>query len=168
MKILSLSVVFNSEGVIKGGVENRYSTQPTIKERGRKRTCDPQCKVCLSDGAMIVTVAHACKPQCRLAHSMSHDWRANGLFSREKNEKAVVEYCTSSTPPCDSKGVIVHPKIKNCLGASYSPVLAVVDKIWQVLVASYSPVLAIVDKIWQVLVASYSPVLAIVDKIWQN
>ena len=52
----------------KKGALKTYCTPPIIKERGRKRTCDPQCKVCLSDGAMIVAVAHACKPQCRLAH----------------------------------------------------------------------------------------------------
>ena len=73
--------------VVQGGVENvQYAT--TIKERGgggRKRTCDPQCKVCLNDGAMIVAIAHVCKPQCRLAHCHTIDyWRESGLFSRAK------------------------------------------------------------------------------------
>ena len=41
-------------------------THPPQREGGggRKHACDPQCKVCLNDSAMIVTVAHAWKAQC--------------------------------------------------------------------------------------------------------
>ena len=62
------SLVRTSNDIFNKGVLKTYSTQLTIKERERKRTCDQQCKVCLNDGAMIVAVAHACKRQCRLAH----------------------------------------------------------------------------------------------------
>ena len=36
---------------VEQGALKTYSTQPTIKERGRKRTCGPQCKVCLTPRA---------------------------------------------------------------------------------------------------------------------
>ena len=69
------------------GALKAYSTQTNHKRKGegrRKRTCDQQCKVCLTDGAMIVTVAHACKPQYTVTRMAGKVF----VFARKKKRKS--------------------------------------------------------------------------------
>ena len=57
----------------------------------RKRKCDPQCKVCLNDGAMIVAarlLMHASPSWCRMARCHTIGWKVVSFRTQKKKKKA--------------------------------------------------------------------------------